>query len=411
MRIEDVTARALYNGRGDPAIEAEVRVHGVVGRAISPSGASKSKHEVVSFSPGGPMATARMVQRYKRRLFSADPANPASVTSVLKKIDGTANYSRIGGSAAYSISVASASAAALSKGITLCRLIDPKNNKLPLPLGNVIGGGKHGGPKSPSVQEILVAAVGARSLREAIELNLSVHAEIGRRLSESESYPVGRGDEGGWAPGVSDEAALLVAKEASEQVADKEGRRLRVGLDFAAGSLYDEKNLRYFYRASGKSLTREGQISYVSELADKFDLFYIEDPLQEEDFDGFARITSSLPSRLVIGDDLYTTNRSRLSAGIARRSTSGAVMKVNQVGTLGEAIEFSRYAREAGNVVVASHRSGDNESGSLAHFAVGMGCALIKTGVVGGERTAKLNELLRLEESVGTRFVGFAAGK
>ncbi len=393
----------MYNGRGDPAIEAEVAVRGKIGRAISPSGASTGKHEAVPFAEGGPQRTAQLVARYKTKLVGEDPSDPAFITSLLKKIDGTPNYAVIGGASAYSISVAAAHAASLSKGIPLCRLIDAGCNTLPIPLGNVIGGGKHASDRSPSLQEILVAPVGARSPKEAIELNLEVHSEIGRRLAEVEGYSVGRGDEGAWAPGLSDEAALELARSLVEEVNDRRGREIRMGVDVAAGSLYDEKSRTYKYRASGKSLSREAQMSYISELADKFGLFYVEDPLEEEDFEGFASLTSSLKRTLVVGDDLYTTSARRLKTGLARKSTGGVIMKVNQVGTLGEAIQFSELAGDSGQTVVASHRSGDNESPHLAHFAIGMGCGLIKTGIIGGERTAKLNELLRMSELLGTR--------
>jgi enolase len=398
-----VSARVLYNGRGDAAIEADVAVRDKVGRAISPSGASRGKHEAVPFAPGGPERTAELVAKYRTKLIGEDPSDPAIITSLLKKIDGTANYAGIGGASAYSISVAAAHAAALSNGIPLCRLIDAECSTLPIPLGNIIGGGKHASNKSPSLQEILVAPLGARSPREAIELNLEVHSAVGRRLDKAEGYPVGRGDEGAWAPGLSDEAALERAKSVVEEVSDRRSREIRLGVDVAAGSLYDEKSRRYSYRASGKSLNREAQMSYISELTDKFGLFYVEDPLQEEDFEGFSSLTTSLKRTLVVGDDLYTTSTQRLRSGMVRESTRGVIMKVNQVGTLGEAIEFSRLARESGQTVIASHRSGDNESPHLAHFAIGMGCGLIKTGVVGGERTAKLNELLRISELLGTK--------
>ncbi len=403
MRIENVTARVLHNGRGDPGIEAEVAVRGNIGRALSPSGASRGKREAVPFARGGPETTAQMVEKYKAKLIGVDPSDPAIIASLLKKIDGTANYARIGGASAYSISVAAAHAAALTKGTPLCRLIDPECNTLPIPLGNVLGGGKHASARSPSLQEILVAPIGAHSLREGIELNLQVHSAVGRSLAETEGYPVGRGDEGAWAPGLSDEAALERVKADVDEVRDGRSREIRIGVDFAAGSLYDQKGKRYNYRASGKSLGREAQLSYVSELADKFGLFYIEDPLQEEDFEGFATLKSSLNRTLVVGDDLYTTSAQRLRTGLRRHSTGGVMMKVNQVGTLGEAIQFSELARDSGQTVVASHRSGDNESPHLAHFAVGMGCGLIKTGVVGGERTAKLNELVRISEFLGKK--------
>ncbi|TLY14193.1 MAG: enolase [Thaumarchaeota archaeon] len=404
MRVEALSARVAFNGRGDPGIEAEVSAGSEVGRALSPSGASRGIHEAVPFCPGGPDETARLVSSYKRRVVGEDATDILGLASTIKKIDGTPNYSRIGGSAAYSISVAAAVAASRARGVLLCRLIDPRCNTLPYPLGNVIGGGKHAGEKSPSIQEVLVAPLGATSMREAIQLNFDVHSRVGRELSSMLPYPVGRGDEGGWCPGLTDEDAIQLASEAAREVADRSGRKIRVGVDFAAGSLYNPKDGRYRYRASGKSVDREGQLSYVAELCDRFDLFYVEDPLQEEDFDGFADLTSSLRKTLVVGDDLYTTNLERLKEGARRKSTSGVIVKVNQVGTLGEAEEFSSSSKRGGQTLIASHRSGDNEDPHLADIAIGFGCALIKCGIIGAERTAKLNALLmRAEKLVRAR--------
>jgi len=401
LRIEALSARVAFNGRGDPGIEAELSAGGEVGRALSPSGASRGIHEAAPFSPGGPDETARLVSTYKRRVIGEDAADLRGLASTIKKIDGTPNYSRIGGSAAYSISLAAAVAASSARGVLPCRLIDPRCNTLPYPLGNVIGGGKHAGEKSPSIQEVLVAPLGARSVREAIQLNFDVHSRVGRELSSRLPYPVGRGDEGGWCPGLTDEEAIQLASEAAREVADKSGRKIRVGVDFAASSLYNPKDGRYWYRASGKSVDREGQLSYVAELCDRFDLFYVEDPLQEEDFDGFADLTSSLRGkRLVVGDDLYTTNLERLEEGARRKSTSGVIVKVNQVGTLGEAQEFSSSSKKGGQTLIASHRSGDNEDPHLADIAIGFGCALMKCGIVGAERTAKLNALLMRAEKL-----------
>jgi len=400
LRIEEVSARVRFNGRGDPGIEALVSAGGKVGRALSPSGASRGRHEAVPFSPGGPDETAQLVEKYRRKLIGKDPADILGLASTLKKIDGTENYLKIGGSAAYSISVAAADAASQARGLPLSLLIDPRRKTIPFPLGNVLGGGKHASEKSISIQEILVAPIGAKSVREAIQLNFNVHTRVGLRLAKRLPYPMGRGDEGAWSPGLADEEAIELVWEVVNEVADDSGREVRLGLDFAAGSLYDEKKEKYYYRASGRWLDKEAQLSYTSELCDRLNLFYVEDPLQEEDFEGFSTLTSTLRKTLVVGDDLYTTNASRLERGLPRRSTSGVVVKVNQVGTLGEASRFSTLAEESGQALVASHRSGDNEDAHLADIAVGFGCSLLKCGIAGGERTAKLNRLLTLAETL-----------
>jgi enolase len=401
MQIQDVRVRVCFNGRGDLGIEADVRVDGKLGRALSPSGASLGGGEAVPFVEGSAEKTVAQFESYKKRIIGFDAADIDGMARLLREIDGTRDYSRIGGSLAYAVSVAGAEAEGRARGVPLCRVIDPRSSALPFPLGNVLGGGKHASDLSPSMQEILVTAVGAGSVAEAEQLNFAVHRSVGRRLAKSLSYPLGRGDEGGWAPGITDEEALLVVSEEAARVQDEKGRKIRVGLDVAADSLYDEKKGGYYYRSTGKTRSREDQISFIGEICDRFNLFYIEDPMHEDDFDGYAKLHSALKNTLIVGDDIYTTDPERLKLGIKGKSTNGVIVKVNQIGSLGEAARFSRMAREHGQVLTASHRSGDNEGGHLAHFAVGFGCGLMKCGVLGGERTAKVNELIRLSEELG----------
>ena len=403
MRIKDVKVRVCFNGRGDPGIEADVTVEGKLGRAMSPSGASRGTNEAVPFFDDDPDKTVTQFNRnFAAKIRGLDASKPADITWALRNIDRTKNYSRIGGSLAYAVSVAASEAEAKASGVPMCRVIDPKSGTLPFPLGNTIGGGKHASDLSPAFQEILVAPLGARNIREAIELNLKVHKGVGKKLSKSLRYPVGKGDEGGWSPGLTDIEAMGVVSEVVGAVQDETGRRIRMGVDVAADSLYDPKKGGYYYRTTKKTLTREEQMVFVSELCDRYDLLYIEDPLYEDDFEGYAQLHAGLKSTLVTGDDLYTTDVERLKIGVSKNSTNGVIMKVNQIGTLWEAQQFSNLAKKTGHVVVASHRSGDNEGGHLAHFAVGMRCALMKSGVVGGERTSKLNELLRIGEELGT---------
>jgi len=403
MRIQDVKVRVCFNGRGDPGIEADVLVEGRMGRAMSPSGASRGTNEAVPFFDDDPDKTVSQFNRnFAAKVRGLDASDPAGVTWALRNIDRTKNYSRIGGSLAYAVSVAASEAEAKASGVQLCRMIDPKSGTLPFPLGNTIGGGKHASDLSPAFQEILVAPLGARNVREAIELNLKVHKGVGRKLSKMLKYPVGRGDEGGWSPGLTDIEAMGVVSEVIGAVQDETGRRIRMGVDVAADSLYHPKKGGYYYRTTKKTLSREEQIVFVSELCDRYDLLYLEDPLYEDDFDGYARLHAALKGVLVTGDDLYTTDVERLKMGVSKNSTNGVIMKVNQIGTLWEAQQFSNLARKTGHLVIASHRSGDNEGGHLAHFAVGFRCGLMKSGVVGGERTSKLNELIRIGEQLGT---------
>lgn len=403
MRIQDVKVRVCFNGRGDPGIEADVIVEGELGRALSPSGASRGTNEAVPFFDDSPDKTvSQFNRRFASKFRGLDADDSESITWHLRDIDRTKNYSRIGGSLAYAVSVAAAEAEAKAEGIPMCRQIDPQSGTLPFPLGNSIGGGKHASDLSPAFQEILVAPLGARNIREAIELNLRVHSGVGKKLSRTLGYPLGRGDEGGWSPGLTDIEAIGVVSDVIGAVQDETGIRIRLGIDVAADSLYDKKKNGYYYRTTKKTLSREEQMIFIAELCDRYDLLYVEDPLYEDDFEGYAKLHLSLKKVLVTGDDLYTTDTGRLKIGVSKNSTNGVIMKVNQIGTLWEAQQFSNLAKKTGHTVIASHRSGDNEGGHLAHFAVGMKCGLMKSGVVGGERTSKLNELLRIGEALGT---------
>lgn len=410
MRIQDIRLRVCFNGRGDLGVEADVMVEGKLGRALSPSGASRGSNEAVPFVDDSPAKTIAGFQEFKSRIVGQDAGDIQGLAKLIREIDGTGNYSRVGGSLAYAISVAAAEAEGAARGIPLCRVIDPRASSLPFPLGNVVGGGKHASDLSPAMQEILLAPVGAGTVAEAAQLNFAVHKRVGKNLAKGLSYPLGKGDEGGWAPGITDEQALQVVSESVAQVRDETGREIRFGIDVAAGSLYDPKKEAYYYRSTKKTLTREQQISFISELRDRYHLFYIEDPLNEDDFEGYASLHSSLKGTLLVGDDIYTTDTALLATGIERKSTNAVILKVNQIGTLGEAQRFAKLAKDHKQVVAASHRSGDNEGAQLSHFAVGFGCGLIKCGIVGGERTSKVNELIRLSEqlsgSLDTGWVG-----
>jgi len=402
MKIKSLKVRVCFNGRGDPGIEADVFVGDAMGRAMSPSGASRGTNEAVPFVGDDPDKTVSNFKRFASRLAGLDASDSESITEALRRIDGTKNYSKIGGSLAYAVSVASAQAEANARGVPMCRVIDPRSGTLPFPLGNTIGGGKHASDLSPAFQEILVVPIGAKSVREAIEINLKVHSGVGKKLSEMLDYPVGKGDEGGWSPGLTDVQALGVVEDVVNEVQDSTGRKIRFGVDVAADSLHEPKKGGYYYRTTRKTLSREEQMVFISELCDRYGLIYVEDPLYEDDFDGYAELHSSLKDTLITGDDLYTTDVGRLKIGIKKKSTNGVIMKVNQIGTLWEAEQFSDLATKSGHTVAASHRSGDNEGGHLAHFAVGFGNAMMKSGVVGGERTSKLNELIRIGEELGT---------
>ncbi len=400
--IEDVYARKIYDSRGGPTIEVEVVTVDGFGRASAPAGASTGTHEVVPFPKGGIDEALRLVNEVvAEKLIGMDSTDQVAVDDLLHEIDGTDNFSRLGGAAALAISVAVAKAAASSLGLPLFQYVGGVfATEMPFPLGNVVGGGRHAGERAPNVQEFLIIPVGAKSYEEAVELCIKVHREVGKMISKlDKSFAGGKGDEGAWAANISDEEAFQVLSEACHSTSHEVGRKIVLGADFAASSMWVPEEGSYYLRREGRKRTREEQINYVIEAAERYDLRYIEDPLHEEDFEGYSLLTKAIGHRvLVCGDDLFTTNAARIKKGLELRAANAIIIKPNQVGTLTDAYRALRVARAGGLMPVMSHRSGETEDAFISHLAVGLRCPLIKAGVMGGERIAKHNELIRIEE-------------
>jgi len=401
-RIENVSARVSYDSRGVNTIEVEVHVDGAIGRTAAPAGASVGKHEAVGLVNNDANKTCKVLETYRKKLIGADAADPYTLADLLHEIDGTSNFSRIGGSAAYAISVAAAEAASKEKKIPLCALLaGSRNVSLPFPLGNVLGGGKHAGEGSPDIQEFLACPRGAKNIADALMANVEVHREIRKIIEKKDpKFSGGKGDEGAWAYAVDNKQALEITYEAISRVSGRLGFEVRMGLDIASSSMWDSRRKVYNYSRSGEKRTPEEQENYALELVEEYDLIYIEDPLHEEDFDGFKRITYSAEHCIVTGDDLFVTDPERIKKAAEIGAGNGAVLKVNQVGTLGDALEFAKIAIAHKYAVTTSHRSGDTPDYHLAHIAVGAHSLMMKSGVVGGERVAKLNELLRINDSM-----------
>ncbi|MCW4020498.1 MAG: phosphopyruvate hydratase, partial [Candidatus Bathyarchaeota archaeon] len=274
----------------------------------------------------------------------------------------------------------------------------------PYPLGNVVGGGKHALGKATDIQEFLVLPVGAQSFSAAVEANASIHKKLKVLLKEADlTFTGGKGDEGAWAPNVSNDEALKAVSRSCTEVSEELGFECRAGLDIAASSLWDLKKKRYFYTRDGLARDTGEQIEYVLSLIEKYRLVYVEDPLHEDDFEGFKELTSKSRGCLICGDDLFVTNVKRLRHGIKKGAGNSIIIKMNQVGTLTDTWEATRLAQENGYVPVVSHRSGETAASHIAHLAVAFNAPVIKTGVVGGERIAKINELIRIEEVLGDR--------
>ena len=392
MIIEDITLRRILDSRGNPTVEADVTTSSGFGRAAAPAGASTGTHEAQAWPEGGVAAAIELArQEVLPQLLGLSAEEQAQVDALLHEVDGTSNFSRIGGNLAVAVSLATARAAAASQGIPLYRYICGMGPYgLPAPMGNVLGGGAHavGGT---DIQEFLVTSFDD-DVSRAIEANAAVHRAVGAALCER--FPdtaLGRGDEGAWIAPLENVAALELVVEAVQQVAGETGVDIRPGLDLAASEFY--RDGKYVYK--DRSLTPEEQLDFVVSLIEDYGLHSVEDPLDQEDFESWAALTAKTDA-LVIGDDLYVTNVERLEKGLEMGATNAILIKPNQVGTLTDTLDTVSLAREAGLATVISHRSGETTDDAIAHLGVAFGCHAIKTGTVGGERIAKLNELVRI---------------
>ncbi len=394
--ICEIRLREILDSRGNPTIEADVYTETGFGRASAPSGASTGSHEAKVREPGSAIefADTSLIPS----LVGQDSRDQVAIDGILHEIDGTDDFSTLGANVAVAVSLANARAAASSLGLELYEylggLFVPS---LPLPLGNVIGGGAHA-EDATEIQEFLVVPTGASGPKEAVFANAAVHKAL-RNILKSRGSSCGKGDEGAWAPKITDDEAFELISEAAGMVSDELDVTVRLGLDVAASELWKGDDAFYQYRK--KNRTTEEQVSYISELVDRYDLIYVEDPLHEEDFSGFSDLTSQVGDRcLICGDDLFVTNVSRIVEGIEQGSANCVLIKPNQVGTLTDTFEAVHLAHSNGMDTVMSHRSGETTDATIAHLATAFQCIFIKTGVVGGERTAKLNELIRIEEQI-----------
>jgi enolase len=396
--ITDVRLRRVLDSRGNPTVEADVRTEsGGFGRAKAPSGASTGEYEAIELPVSEAIANAR--ERAVPRLVGEVYAgNQRDVDEALHGADGTDDFSGIGANSAVAISMAGAKAAADVLGAPLFQHLGGtfRGDTFPVPLGNVVGGGEHAADAT-HIQEFLSVPVGAPSVEDAVFANAAVHAAVADLLDE-QGHACGKGDEGAWAPSMDDSEAFEVVAAAIETVESEVGFEIRLGLDMAGAELYDADEGVYRYGETTR--TTDEQIEYVTELVAEHDLVYVEDPLDEDDFDGFARLTDGVgDATLVCGDDLFVTNVERLEQGIDQDAANSILVKPNQIGTLTDTFETVEHARTSGYTPVISHRSGETEDTTIAHLAVATGAPYIKTGAVGGERTAKLNELIRIEQN------------
>ena len=400
-KITSLTGRILYNSRGSKTIEVDIITDNkFLGRVCAPSGASVGKYEAVSFPNNKPEQSLTILNENSEKFLGSDASDLKLIHDTIKSIDNSDNYSKIGGACAFAITIAAAQAAANSLEIPLYNIINKDDElKFPFPLGNILGGGAHAGPGTPDIQEVLVASIGAKGIQEAIDTNLQVHKEL-RNLIQKEdpTFTNGRGDEGGWAPKFDNEKALEISAKAIENLGFTLGKEVALGVDFASSTQWNDDKQKYIYDRAGFENDSGQQIDFAAKMIDKYKLIYAEDAVHEEAFEDMAVLTKKFPDRMITGDDLTVTNTKILDKAIAHGSCNAAILKVNQAGSLFDALEFAKMANENNIKLITSHRSGESTDSQISHIGIGTKSKLLKVGVVGGERVAKLNELIRLSE-------------
>ena len=396
MKIRDIALRRIIDSRGNPTVEAEIKTKNGFGRAAAPAGASTGTHEAVAW-PDGSVSKGMEIAEEKLmpQLVGLSTEDQENFDKTLREIDGTDNFSKIGGNISVALSLACAKAAADSKGIALYEHIGKTDTyALPAPMSNVLGGGAHaiGGT---DIQEFLVTSFDD-DINTAIEANSAVHKEVGKMLNgKFPNIALGKGDEGAWVAPMGNIEALELVVDAASKVSDEIGTEIRPGLDMAASEFYHDGKYRY----KEQTLTPEKQVEFVLGLIEEYDLHSVEDPIDQEDFESWAALTEQTDA-LVVGDDLYVTNTERLQKGIDLGATNSILIKPNQIGTLTDTIRAVELAKKADMATIISHRSGETTDSTIAHLGVAFESHAIKTGIMGGERIAKLNELVRISEKL-----------
>jgi len=400
-KITSVEGRILYNSRGSKTVEIDIiSDNKFLGRVCAPSGASVGKYEAVSFPSEKPEESLRILNENSKKFVGLETSDLKTIHETLRNLDGSSNYSNIGGALAFAITIASMESASKSLNQPLFQTLSSESSfKFPYPMGNILGGGAHAGPGTPDIQEILICAIGSKTIRDAIETNLSVHKELRKVLEkEDPNFTNGRGDEGGWAPKLDNEKALEVSAVAIENLGFTLGKEVSLGVDFASSTQWDEKKQKYVYDRAGFENSPEEQIDFAAKIIEKYKLIYAEDAVHEEAFEDMAELTKKFPNILITGDDLTVTNKKILSKAIESKSCNAAILKVNQAGSLYDALEFAEVANTNNVKLITSHRSGESIDSHISHIGLATKSKMLKVGIVGGERVAKLNELIRLSE-------------
>ena len=412
--IRKILAREIIDSRGNPTVEVEVFLTtGAWGRASVPSGASTGAYEAVElrdentrFNGKGVLKAVENVNtQIAEEMLGKEASDQQSIDHTLIELDGTSNKKRLGANAILGVSLACAHASAAEKQLPLYRYIGGIQSRiLPVPMMNIINGGEHAN-NAIDIQEFMIMPVGAKSCSEAIRMGSEVFHKLKNKLSNA-GHSDSVGDEGGFAPGLkSSEEALDFIMYAIDEAGYKAGKDIMLALDCAASEFY--KDGKYHLSGEGQVLTSADMVNYLSNLCDQYPICSIEDGLDEDDWEGWKTLTAKLGERIqLVGDDLFVTNTERLQMGIEKKAANSILVKVNQIGTLSEALEAVDLAHRVGFTSVLSHRSGETEDTTIADLAVATNCGQIKTGSLSRtDRLAKYNQLMRIEQSLGENAV------
>ena len=407
--IEDLTAREILDSRGNPTVEVDVVLaDGAFGRAAVPSGASTGVHEAHELRDGGDRyqgkgvekAVANVDDKIADAIVGIDATDQRLVDNAMIELDGSENKSNLGANAILGVSMAVARAAAQSADLPLYRYIGgPTANVLPVPMMNILNGGAHA-DSGVDVQEFMIAPIGFDSFREALRAGAEVYHTL-KSVIKEKGLSTGLGDEGGFAPSVdSTKAALDLIVEAIKKAGFEPGKDIALALDVASSEFYKDGK----YHFEGGEHTAGEMAKVYEELIANYPIVSIEDPLQEDDWEGYTTLTATIGDKVqIVGDDFFVTNPARLKEGIEKKAANALLVKVNQIGSLTETFDAVEMAHRAGYHTMMSHRSGETEDTTIADLAVALGCGQIKTGAPArSERVAKYNRLLRIEEELGS---------
>jgi len=414
LQIMQVIGREIIDSRGNPTVEAEVTLaDGSVGRAAAPSGASTGEFEALELRDGDKAkyggkgvskAVANINEKIAPALVGADASDIYAVDGIMLALDGTEDKSNLGANAILAVSLAVAKAAASAQDIPLYRFLGGLNgNRLPVPMMNILNGGAHA-TNSVDTQEFMIMPAGAPSFREGLRWATEVFHAL-QALLKKEGQTTAVGDEGGFAPNLkSDEDTIEHILQAIRNAGYEPGRDFVLAMDAASSEWKSEKGKGFYKQPkSGKEFTSDELIAHWQSLVEKYPIYSIEDGLDEEDWEGWQKMTKVLGDKVqLVGDDLFVTNTKRLKKGIELGCGNSILIKLNQIGTLSETLEAIKMAHEAGYTAIVSHRSGETEDTTIADLAVALNTSQIKTGAPSrSERVAKYNQLLRIEEALG----------